>query len=120
MVKITDRDKKIGEDLKIAVENLRNLTSSFSTTSTSVQGEKQELEQSNQLVASINTNLDKIIAITETQKKSEDSNYLNQVIMSISNIFSPKGDSSNESIHPMRFAELLDKCTLKLWICLWS
>jgi hypothetical protein len=108
MVKITDRDKKIGEDLKIAVENLRNLTSSFSTTSTSVQGEKQELEQSNQLVASINTNLDKIIAITETQKKSEDSNYLNQVIMSISNIFSPKEDSSNESIHPMRFAELLD------------
>jgi hypothetical protein len=108
LVEIIKQDKKIGEDLKIAVENLHNLTSSFSDTPTSVQGEKQELEQSNQLVASINTNLDKIIAITETQKKSEDSNYLNQVIMSISNIFSPKEDSSNESIHPMRFAELLD------------
>ena len=107
MVKITERDKKIGDDLKIAVENLRNLTSSFSDTPSSVQIEKQRLEQSNQLIASIDTNVDKIITITETQKKSEDSNFLNQVTMFISNIFSPKKDNSS-SIHPMRFAELLD------------
>jgi len=108
MVKITDRDKKIRDDLKVAVENLRNLTSSYSDTPSWVQVEKQKLELSNQLTASIDTNVDKIIAITETQKKSVDSNYLNQVVTSISNIFSPKEDDSNGLIHPMRFAELLD------------
>ena len=108
MVKIADRDKKIRDDLKIAVENLRILASSFSDTPSSVQVEKQKLEQSNQLIASIDTNVDKIIAITETQKKSEDSNYLDQVIKSISNVFSPKEDSSDKSINPMRLAELLD------------
>ena len=108
MVKITDRDKKIRDDLKTAVENLSNLTSSFSGISSSVQVEKQKLEQSNQLTASIDTNVDKIIAITETQKKTEDSNYLDQVLTSIANIFSPEEDNRDGLIHPMRFAELLD------------
>ena len=108
LVEIVKQDKKIGDDLKMAVENLRNLTSSFSDTPISVQGEKQILEQSNQLIASINTNVDKIIAITEIQKQSEDFNFLNQVTMFISNIFSPKKDNSNGSIHPMRFAEGID------------
>ena len=108
LVEIVKQDKKIGDDLKTAVENLRNLTASFPDSSISVQGEKQRLEQSNQLIASINTNVDKIIAITETQKQSEDSNLLNQVTTLISNIFSPKKDNSNESIHPMRFAEGID------------
>jgi hypothetical protein len=108
LVEIAKQDKKIGDDLKTAVENLRNLTASFPDSSLSVQGEKQRLEQSNQLIASINTNVDKIIAITETQKQSEDSNLLNQVTTFISNIFSPKKDNSNGSIHPMRFAEGVD------------
>ena len=108
LVKITDRDKKIRDDLKIAVENLHNLASSSSDTPSWVQVEKQKLELSKQLTSSIDTNVDKIIAITETQKKSVDPNYLNQVITSISNIFSPKEDKSNESIQPMRIAELLD------------
>jgi hypothetical protein len=108
LVEIIKHDKKIGDDLKTAVENLRNLTASLPDSSISVQGEKQRLEQSNQLIASINTNVDKIIAITETQKQSEDSNLLNQVTTLISNIFSPKKDNSNESIHPMRFAEGVD------------
>jgi hypothetical protein len=108
LVEIVKQDKKIGDDLKTAVENLRNLTASLPDSSISVQGEKQRLEQSNQLIASINTNVDKIIAITETQKQSEDSNLLNQVTTLISNIFSPKKDNSNESIHPMRFAEGID------------
>jgi hypothetical protein len=108
LVEIIKQDKKIGEDLKIAVENLRNLTSSFSDTPTSVQDEKQELEQSNRLVASINTNVDKVIAITETKKQSEDSNFLNQVTIFISNIFSPKKDNNSGSVHPMRFAEGVD------------
>jgi hypothetical protein len=108
LVEIIKHDKKIGDDLKTAVENLRNLTASFPDSFISVQGEKQRLEQSNQLIASINTNVDKIIAITETQKQSEDSNLLNQVTTLISNIFSPKKDNSNESIHPMRFAEGID------------
>ena len=109
LVEIVKQDKKIGDDLKIGVENLRNLTSSFSNTSTSVQGEKQKLEQSNQLVASINTNVDKVIAITETKKQSEDSNFLNQVTTFISNIFSPKTDNNSGSIHPMRFADGVDE-----------
>lgn len=108
LVEIVKQDKKIGDDLKTAVENLRNLTASFPDSSISVQGEKQRLEQSNQLIASINTNVDKIISLTETQKQSEDSNLLNQVTTLISNIFSPKKDNSNESIHPMRFAEGID------------
>jgi hypothetical protein len=108
LVEIVKHDKKIGDDLKTAVENLRNLTASFPDTPISVQGDKQRIEQSNQLIASINTNVDKIIAITETQKQSEDSNLLNQVTTLISNIFSPKKDNSNESIHPMRFAEGID------------
>lgn len=108
LVEIVRHDKKIGDDLKTAVENLRNLTASIPDTPISVQGEKQRLEQSNQLIASINTNVDKIIAITETQKQSEDSNLLNQVTTFISNIFSPKNDNSNGLIHPMRFAEGVD------------
>jgi hypothetical protein len=108
LVEIVKQDKKIGDDLKTAVENLRNLTASLPDSSISVQSEKQRLDQSNQLIASINTNVDKIIAITETQKQSEDSNLLNQVTTLISNIFSPKKDNSNESIHPMRFAEGID------------
>ena len=108
LVELVKHDKKIGDDLKTAVENLRNLTASIPDTPISVQGEKQRLEQSNQLIASINTNVDKIIAITETQKQSEDSNLLNQVTTFISNIFSPKKDNSNGSIHPMRFAEGVD------------
>ncbi|WP_458745777.1 hypothetical protein [Candidatus Nitrosocosmicus sp. T] len=108
LVEIVKHDKKIGDDLKTAVENLRNLTASFPDTPLAVQGEKQRIEQSNQLIASINTNVDKIIAITETQKQSEDSNLLNQVTTFISNIFSQKNDNSNGSIHPMRFAEGVD------------
>ena len=99
----------MGVDLKLAVENLRNLTSSFSNTLTSVQGEKQKLELSNQLVASINANVDKVITLTETKKQSEDSNFLNQVSTFISNIFSPKKDNNSGSIHPMRFADVVDE-----------
>ncbi len=109
LVEIVKQDKKIGDDLKLAVENLRNLTSSFSNTLTSVQGEKQKLEQSNQLVASINANVDKVITLTETKKQSEDSNFLNQVSTFISNIFSPKKDNNSGSIHPMRFADVVDE-----------
>jgi len=109
LVEIVKQDKKIGDDLKLAVENLRNLTSSFSNTPSSVQGEKQKLEQSDQLVASINTNVDKVITLTEAKKQSEDSNFLNQVSMFISNIFSPKKDNNNGSIHPMRFADGVDE-----------
>ena len=109
LVEIVKQDKKIGDDFKLAVENLRNLTSSFSNTLTSVQGEKQKLEQSNQLVASINANVDKVITLTETKKQSEDSNFLNQVSTFISNIFSPKKDNNSGSIHPMRFADVVDE-----------
>ena len=109
LVEIVKQDKKIGDDLKLAVEDLRNLTSSFSNTPTSVQGEKQKLEQSNQLVASINTNVDKVITLTETKKQAEDSNFLNQVSTFISNIFSPKKDNNSGSIHPMRFADGVDE-----------
>jgi len=109
LVEIVKQDKKIGDDLKLAVENLRNLTSSFSNTTSSIQGEKQKLEQSDQLVASINTNVDKVITLTETKKQAEDSNFLNQVSTFISNIFSPKKDNNSGSIHPMRFADGVDE-----------
>ena len=109
LVEIVKQDKKIGDDLKLAVENLRNLTSSFSNPPSSVQGEKQKLIQSNQLVASINTDVDKVITLTETKKQSEDSNFLNQVTTFISSIFSPKKDNNSGSIHPMRFADGVDE-----------
>ena len=109
LVEIVKQDKKIGDDLKLAVENLRNLTSSFSNPPSSVQGEKQKLKQSNQLVASINTDVDKVITLTETKKQSEDSNFLNQVTTFISSIFSPKKDNNSGSIHPMRFADGVDE-----------
>jgi hypothetical protein len=109
LVEIIKQDKKTGDDLKLAVENLRNLTSSFSNIHSSGQGEKQKLEQSNQLVASINTNVDKVITLTEAKKQSEDSNLLNQVTTFISNIFSPKKDNNSGSIHPMRFADGVDE-----------
>jgi len=109
LVEIVKQDKKIGDDLKLAVENLRNLTSSFSNIPISSQGEKVKLEQSNQLVASINTDVDKVIAITEAKKQSEDSNFLNQVTLFISNIFSPNKDNNSGSIHPMRFADGVDE-----------
>ncbi len=108
LVEAVKQDKRIGDDLKIIVENLRNLTSSFSNSTTSVEDQNQKFEQINQLIANINTNVDRVIAITETKKQAEDSNFLNQFTTFISNIFSPKKDNNNGSIHPMRFADGVD------------
>lgn len=111
------RDKKISNELKPSVESLQNVSWSFPVSvdtiltneNTSTDKHKQLLQQTNQLVTYIDTNVDSIINMTVTQQQAEESNFLNQVAGFLSSIFTgQQQNSDNVSIHPMRFAELVD------------
>lgn len=120
MVEIAERDKQISDDLKKSVESLQNISSSFSdtvptasviTTENTVIGKQEQLlllKQASQLVSNINTNIDSVINMTVVQQQTEESNFLNQVAGFLSSIFTGQQDGDNVSIHPMRFAELVD------------
>lgn len=112
LVEIVKQDKQVGDELKLAIGDLRNITSSLSnTTSVSVLEKQQALQRADQITENINTNIEKIISNTAALEQSEDSNPLNMVTGFFSNLIgSGEGDNNrnNGSIHPIRFAELLD------------
>lgn len=116
MVEIGERDKKISDELKMAVESLQNISLSFPVSvdttltneNTPTDKQKQLLQQTNQLVTDIDTNVDSIINMTTARQQAEESNFLNQVAGFLSSMFTGQQDSDNVSIHPMRFAELVD------------
>lgn len=112
LVEIVKQDKEVGDELKIAIGELRNLTSSFSNSTDTTALEKQQvLQRVDQITNNINTNIEKIISNTASLKLSEDSNFLNMMTGFFSNLISGGQDAKNSndgSIHPIRFAELLD------------
>ena len=119
LVEIVKQDKQVGDELKLAIGDLRNITSSFSnTTSMSVWKKQQVLERTDQITKNINTNIEKIVNNTEALEQSENSNFLNMVTGFFSKLIGGdgggEGDNNNsnsgndEAIHPIRFAELLD------------
>ena len=121
MIEISEQDRKTSDELKSAVENLQNITLSFPnsesvptvalTNDTSSDRQEQLLKQASQLITTIDTNTDVVINMTAARQQAEESSFLNQVVGFFSSIFTgeqQQDSNSNESIHPMRFAELID------------
>ncbi|MGD9674731.1 MAG: hypothetical protein AB7U98_14790 [Candidatus Nitrosocosmicus sp.] len=111
MLETEERDKKVSDEIKTAIENLQNISSSFSSSVATNSLDPNKLEQmdrASQLVKLIDANTNIMINITESQQQIEDSNPLNQVVLFLTNIFTGQENSNNTSIHPMRFAEVVD------------
>jgi len=112
LVEIVKQDKEVGDELKISIGDLRNLTSSFSNnTYTTVLEKQQALQRVDQITKNINTNIEKIITNTASLEQSKDANFLNMMTGFFSNLINGGQDAKNSndgSIHPIRFAELLD------------
>jgi hypothetical protein len=129
MIEISEQDRKISDELKSAVESLQNITLSFPNSKSAIshsntndntasdrqerdqkQKQKQLLQQTSQLINIIDTNTDIVINMTAERQQAEESGILNQVVSFFSSLFTGQQNSSNsnESIHPMRFAELID------------
>lgn len=124
MIEISEHDRKISDELKSAVESLQNITLSFpnselalsssnTNNATSEKQEQQLLQQASQLITIIDTNTDIVINMTASRQQAEESSFLNQIIGFFSSMFTSQqqqqdSDNNNGSIHPMRFAELID------------
>jgi hypothetical protein len=121
MIEIAEQDRKTSDELKSAVEDLKNITLSFPnsesvptvaiTNDTSSDRREQLLQQASQLITTIDTNTDVVINMTAARQQAEESSFLNQVVGFFSSIFTgeqQQDSNRNESIHPMRFAELID------------
>ncbi|MDN5847312.1 MAG: hypothetical protein L0H53_13680 [Candidatus Nitrosocosmicus sp.] len=121
MVEIAEQDKKISDELKAAAERLQNITLSFpnagsllslsKTNDTTDNSQEQLIQQASRLITTIDTNTDIVINLTETRKQAEESSFFNQVVGFFSSIFTgqqQQDNNNNGSIHPMRFAELID------------
>jgi hypothetical protein len=115
LVEIVKQDKQVGDELKLAIGDLRNITSLYSnSTSMPVLEKQQVLQRVDQITENINTNIEKIIKNTAALEQSQDSNFLNMVTGFFSKLISGGGggegnnNSNDESIQPIRFAELLD------------
>lgn len=121
MIEIAEQDRKTSDELKSAVEDLQNITLSYPnsesvttvaiTNDTSSDRQEQLLQQASQLITTIDTNTDVVINMTAARQQAEESSFLNQVVGFLSSIFTgeqQQDSNSNESIHPMRFAELID------------
>jgi hypothetical protein len=113
LVEIVKQDKQVGDELKLAVGDLLNLTNSISNNTSTSSLELQQINQKvDKITTNINSNTYKIINNTAALKQSEDSNFLNIITGFFSDLFSgSKNDNSNSndaSIHPIRFAELVD------------
>lgn len=113
LVETVKQDKQVGDELKLAIGDLRNITYAYSnSTSMSVLEKQQVLQRVDQITENINTNIEKIIKNTAALEQSENSNFLTMVTGFFSKLIGSGGegdDNSNDgSIHPIRFAELLD------------
>ena len=112
LVEIVKQDKQVGDDLKIAIGELRNLTGSLAkNTNTSVLEKQQAVQRVDEITRNINIDIEKIISNTATLKQSEDSNLINVVTGFFSNLVGgghATKNSNDGSVHPIRFAELLD------------
>jgi len=114
MGEISERDKKVSDELKSAVDDLLNISSSSSdtginSTSTMFEISSKQIQQMKLLVAKINADVNSILNTTISQNETkEDSNILNQVISFLSLFFMGQESVTTQSIQSMRFVELLD------------
>lgn len=122
MIEISEQNRELSDELKSAVEDLQNITLSFpnsvstlslsKTNDTSSDMREQQLQQADQLITTINTNTDIVINMTATRQQAEESGFFNQVVGFFSSLFTgqphQQNNNNNGSIHPMRFAELID------------
>lgn len=111
MSEADERDKKVSDEMKTAIENLQNISSSISKLpSINLQdsNKQEQMEKVSQLVGIIDANTNRMINITESQQRTEDSNPFNQFVAFFVNIFTGQKDSNNTTIHPMRFVEVAD------------
>lgn len=122
MIEISEQNRELSDELKSAVEDLQNITLSFpnsvstlslsKTNDTSSDMREQQLQQADQLITTINTNTDIVINMTATRQQAEESGFFNPVVGFFSSLFTgqpqQQNNNNNGSIHPMRFAELID------------
>lgn len=106
-----ERDKRVSDEIKSAIESLQNISLSVSKSPSIVKldpSEKEQMVAASQLMKVIDANSNIMINKTELQQQTEDSNPLNQVTVFFTNIFNGQKDSNNTTIHPMRFVEVAD------------
>lgn len=122
MIEISEQNRELSDELKSVVEDLQNITLSFpnsvstlslsKTNDTSSDMREQQLQQADQLITTINTNTDIVINMTATRQQAEESGFFNPVVGFFSSLFTgqpqQQNNNNNGSIHPMRFAELID------------
>lgn len=111
MTEAEERDKKVSDEIKAAIENLQNLSSSNSKLSSiTLQdfNQQEQIEKASQQMRVIDSNTKFMINATESQQQTEDSNPLNQFVTLLTNIFAGQEDSKDTAIHPMRFVEIVD------------
>ena len=112
LVEIVKQDKQVGDDLKLAIGELRNITASLANSTNTTALEKQQaVQRVDEVTKNINTSIEKIISNTATLKQSEESNLINVVTGFFSNLIGggqATKNSNDGSVHPIRFAELLD------------
>jgi len=110
LVDIVKQDKALGDELKVRIGDLRNSTSALSEGNAAKALKQQTIQQADKLVSLINSSADKIIADAAVLKQAESSDPFSQISGFFSSLFGVANDSNNTSysIHPIRFADLLD------------
>ena len=110
LIDVVKQDKNLGDELKSGIGDLRNSTIALSDKENSQVLKQQTIQQADKLITLINSNVDKIIADAAVLKQSENADPLNQISNFFSNLFGGANNtkSANDSIHPIRFADLLD------------
>ncbi len=105
MFEIAEKDQKMAEDLSKAVKSLQNTPLSASSSSAStVFGQQQQV---NRLVDDIDAKVGEITTMTIRQQEGG-SSFLDPVFGAINSIFGEKKDDDNNTLHPIRVAELVD------------
>lgn len=110
LIDIVKQDKELGDSLKTGIGDLRNSTLALSDGKVSEALKQQTFQQSSELVNMINSSADKIIADAAVLKQTENADPFSQITGFFSSLFGGNNNSSNisNSIHPIRFADLLD------------
>lgn len=110
LVDIVKQDKALGDELKAGIGDLRNSTLALSDGKVNEVLKQQTIQQSDKLVSLINSSADKIITDAAALKQAESSDPFRQISSFFSSLFGGTNNSNgtSDSIHPIRFADLLD------------
>ncbi len=106
MGEIAEKDQILAEEIAKTVKTLQDI-SSYATSSASEAGEQQK-QQVNQLVADVDTKVNRIIIITIKEQEADPS-FPDPVAWIMSSIFGEKKDDNNTTNQPLRIAELVDR-----------